>query len=39
MSLFYHYHPYAPFIPKGATKLIVGTLPPPSFFYGGVKGG
>ncbi|GAB5401760.1 MAG: hypothetical protein Aureis2KO_33450 [Aureisphaera sp.] len=29
--MFHHTHPYAPFIPKGATKLIVGTLPPPRF--------
>ncbi|MCL6219792.1 uracil-DNA glycosylase family protein [Zunongwangia pacifica] len=29
--MFYHKHPYKPFIPKGATKLIVGTLPPPRF--------
>lgn len=26
-----HHHPYDPFIPKNATKLIVGTLPPPRF--------
>ena len=24
-------HPYPPFIPKGATKLIIGTIPPPRF--------
>lgn len=29
--MFKHQHPYPPFIPKGATKLIVGTLPPPRF--------
>ncbi|TPN84615.1 uracil-DNA glycosylase family protein [Aquimarina algicola] len=29
--LFLHTHPYEPFFPKGATKLIVGTLPPPRF--------
>lgn len=29
--MFVHQHPYKPFIPKGATKLIVGTLPPPRF--------
>ncbi len=29
--MFLHKHPYQPFIPKGATKLIVGTLPPPRF--------
>jgi G:T/U-mismatch repair DNA glycosylase len=29
--LFLHKHPYRPFIPINATKLIVGTLPPPRF--------
>ncbi|MCF8716101.1 uracil-DNA glycosylase family protein [Joostella atrarenae] len=29
--MFLHTHPYSPFIPKNATKLIVGTLPPPRF--------
>ncbi len=29
--MFKHQHPYAPYIPKGAKKLIVGTLPPPRF--------
>jgi len=29
--MFQHIHPYEPFFPKGATKLIVGTLPPPRF--------
>lgn len=29
--MFHHTHPYKPFIPKNATKLIVGTLPPPRF--------
>lgn len=29
--MFHHSHPYPPFIPKNATKLIVGTLPPPRF--------
>lgn len=29
--MFLHIHPYPPFIPKSATKLIVGTLPPPRF--------
>lgn len=24
-------HPYAPFIPEGATKLIIGTIPPQRF--------
>ena len=29
--MFHHIHPYKPFIPDNATKLIVGTLPPPRF--------
>ncbi|MBX2827187.1 MAG: uracil-DNA glycosylase family protein [Flavobacteriaceae bacterium] len=29
--MFHHTHPYAPYIPEGSTKLIVGTLPPPRF--------
>ncbi|MBQ4820445.1 uracil-DNA glycosylase family protein [Aquimarina sp. MMG016] len=29
--MFQHIHPYEPFFPEGATKLIVGTLPPPRF--------
>jgi len=29
--LFLHTHPYEPFVFKEATKLIVGTLPPPRF--------
>ncbi|WP_092542914.1 uracil-DNA glycosylase family protein [Zunongwangia mangrovi] len=29
--MFHHKHPFSPFIPEGATKLIVGTLPPPRF--------
>jgi len=32
--MFLHQHPYRPFIPKDATKLIVGTLPPPRFSQG-----
>ena len=32
--MFFHNHPYKPFIPKHATKLIVGTLPPPRFSTG-----
>ena len=32
--MFLHQHPYKPFIPKNATKLIVGTLPPPRFSQG-----
>ena len=34
-----HKHPYQPFIPKNATKLIVGTLPPPRFSIGNLKNG
>jgi G:T/U-mismatch repair DNA glycosylase len=32
--VFYHSHPYEPFIQKDTTKLIVGTLPPPRFSTG-----
>ncbi|HAB27693.1 MAG: DNA glycosylase [Xanthomarina sp.] len=35
--MFKHQHPYKPFIPKHATKLIVGTLPPPRFTIGDLK--
>ncbi|MDO1501334.1 uracil-DNA glycosylase family protein [Winogradskyella maritima] len=35
--MFFHQHPYKPFIPKNATKLIVGTLPPPRFTTGDLK--
>lgn len=37
--MFLHSHPYPPFIPNGATKLIVGTLPPPRFTTGALKEG
>ncbi|MFD1293513.1 uracil-DNA glycosylase family protein [Lutibacter holmesii] len=37
--MFVHKHPYKPFIPKNATKLIVGTLPPPRFYNGLLKSG
>lgn len=37
--MFKHQHPFAPFIPEHATKLIVGTLPPPRFSYGKLKQG
>jgi G:T/U-mismatch repair DNA glycosylase len=37
--MFFHKHPYQPFIPKNATKLIVGTLPPPRFSIGNLKKG
>lgn len=39
IKLFKHTHPYPPFIPEGATKLIVGTLPPPRFAEGKLKPG
>jgi len=32
--MFLHQHPYQPYIPENATKLIVGTLPPPRFTTG-----
>ncbi|PIA79505.1 DNA glycosylase [Gaetbulibacter sp. 4G1] len=32
--MFFHKHPYKPFIQKDTTKLIVGTLPPPRFSTG-----
>jgi G:T/U-mismatch repair DNA glycosylase len=38
-ELFYHQHPYKPFIPENATKLIVGTLPPPRFTTGDLREG
>ncbi len=37
--MFHHQHPYEPFIPENATKLIVGTLPPPRFTTGILKEG
>lgn len=37
--MFNHTHPYKPFFPEGATKLIVGTLPPPRFTSGVLKEG
>ncbi|PVW16976.1 uracil-DNA glycosylase family protein [Marixanthomonas spongiae] len=37
--MFEHRHPYPPFIPKNATKLIVGTLPPPRFSTGELRPG
>ena len=39
MSAFHHTHPYPPFNLDGATKLIVGTLPPPRFTTGDLKKG
>lgn len=35
--MFHHIHPFPPFIPENATKLIVGTLPPPRFTTGDLK--
>lgn len=32
--MFLHTHPYDPFLPPGADRLIVGTLPPPRFTTG-----
>jgi len=32
--MFFHKHPYHPFIQEDSTKLIVGTLPPPRFSTG-----
>ncbi len=29
--MFYHFHPYKPFLYKDTKKIIVGTLPPPRF--------
>lgn len=37
--MFHHLHPYPPYIPETATKLIVGTLPPPRFTTGDLKDG
>jgi G:T/U-mismatch repair DNA glycosylase len=37
--VFEHKHPYPVFIPENATKLIVGTLPPPRFTTGELKAG
>ena len=38
-NLFFHKHPYQPFLFDEATKLIVGTLPPPRFTTGELKVG
>ena len=38
-NLFIHKHPYEPFLFDEATKLIVGTLPPPRFTTGELKVG
>ncbi|WP_282164649.1 uracil-DNA glycosylase family protein [Cellulophaga baltica] len=37
--MFLHTHPYTPFLFPEATKLIVGTLPPPRFTTGDLKEG
>jgi G:T/U-mismatch repair DNA glycosylase len=37
--MFHHKHPYVPYIPENATKLIVGTLPPPRFSTRDLKDG
>ncbi len=37
--MFSHSHPYEPFLFEEATKLIVGTLPPPRFTQGDLKEG
>ena len=37
--MFFHQHPFPPYIPENATKLIVGTLPPPRFSQGLLKEG
>ncbi len=37
--MFLHTHPYKPFLYPEATKLIVGTLPPPRFTTGDLKEG
>ncbi|NNM23664.1 MAG: uracil-DNA glycosylase family protein [Flavobacteriaceae bacterium] len=37
--MFLHTHPYPPYIPARATKLIVGTLPPPRFTTQNLKPG
>ncbi len=38
-QMFEHIHPYEPFLFPEATKLIVGTLPPPRFTTGELKSG
>ena len=38
-KIFLHTHPYKPFLFQEATKLIVGTLPPPRFTTGALKEG
>lgn len=38
-EIFLHTHPYEPFLFEEATKLIVGTLPPPRFTTGELRDG
>ena len=38
-NIFLHTHPFEPFLLEEATKLIVGTLPPPRFTTGDLKEG
>ncbi|WP_339841562.1 uracil-DNA glycosylase family protein [uncultured Maribacter sp.] len=38
-KVFFHTHPYEPFIDDNTEKLIVGTLPPPRFTTGDLKQG
>ena len=35
--MWFHEHPYPPYIPKNTTRLIVGTLPPPRFSTGALN--
>lgn len=37
VPVFFHPHPYKIFIPEGAGKIIIGTLPPPRFSLGKLK--
>lgn len=32
--MWFHEHPYPPYIPENTTRLIVGTFPPPRFSTG-----
>ena len=35
--MWFHEHPYPPYIPENTTRLIVGTLPPPRFSTGALN--
>ena len=35
--MWFHEHPYPPYIPENTTRLIVGTLPPPQFSTGALN--